>query len=546
LEGGWARAVAAALLVLSLTGCRPGGQALLPQGAQSPVVGGQVTEAIVGDTIGPLNPLFEQDQNAQDVDALIYQGLTEVGPDQQPVGLLASGWSESSDDLSYTFTLRHGVRWADGAPFTAADVVFTFGVLQSPQYRDPNAQYWKEVQVQETGPDQVRFTLKAPSASFPLIVGETGILPRHIFAGVAIDRMAAVPASGSDAIGTGPFRVQSISSDGRTVTLIRNPYARPRPNLARFVFREYPSLDAAVRAVTTGVADTLGGEALPSVDALTRHGLRVLELSTFDVVAVYLNLGPEQAGLFGSATVRQALVEGVDRQRIVADVMQGRADPAPGPIPPSSWAYSARAAGQYGYDPQGAARLLRQAGWVRGAGGVLVRNGRPFSVTLATPAGYPYLETARAVAQQLGRLGVQVRVEPMPATELLSRDLLGGEYQMAIVSIDNGPDPDPYSLWHSGLPSGSLNFSSGEIPHQALIDRDLDEGRLDMDRTSRQAAYADFQNLIAYAAPAIFLFEPHYTYLVANRVRGVRTNSVITPAERFEYVASWYVVTQAG
>src|SRR5262249_30228991 len=150
-------AALAALLVLSA--CQSSLPAL-PLPRTGPMSGGQVIEAVAG-TPGPLNPLFEQGDNEREIDSLIYQGLTTINQQQQVIGQLAKSWSVSADGLAYTFTLRNDVRWADGAPFNADDVVFTFATLQSPNYTDETRQLWKAVVVEKLGAQQVRFTLKA-------------------------------------------------------------------------------------------------------------------------------------------------------------------------------------------------------------------------------------------------------------------------------------------------------------------------------------------------------------------------------------------------
>src|SRR2546421_1607676 len=240
------------LFAVLLAGCS--GQVPRLPISSGPVTGGQVVEAVAG-TAGPLNPLFEQEANEKDIDSLIYQGLTTVDAKQRVVGLLAKDWKVSEDGLTYTFDLRSDVRWADGKPFTADDVMFTFNVLQSPTYLQPTAQYWKEIAVERSGGLQVKFTLKAPTASFPLAMRQ-GIIPKHVFDHVGIADMAADPHSASRAMGTGPFGVGSISRDRHEVTLDRNPYAKPRPNLDHVVFRTYPSLADSVDAVSRGEADS--------------------------------------------------------------------------------------------------------------------------------------------------------------------------------------------------------------------------------------------------------------------------------------------------
>jgi peptide/nickel transport system substrate-binding protein len=504
-------------------------------------------EAVAG-TAGPLNPLFEQGVNEKEIDSLVYQGLTTINQRQQVAGLLAKGWALSQDGLTYTFDLRAGVRWADGQPFNADDVMFTFQVLQSDQYTQPTQQYWKDVKVERGGDLQVKFTLKAPSAAFPLALRQA-ILPRHVFQNVAIADMTRSPRSGAKAIGTGPFKVGSISGDRHVVTLDRNSYANPRPNLDHFVFRSYPSLGDAVDAVSRGEADTVGDLLPQGISALAKHPeLNLMQIRTFNFAAVLFNLTPDLSVYFNPPAVRQALNQAVDRARIVRDVLEGHADAASGPIPPSDWAYAKPAAEKYKYDPAAAAKTLQAAGWTMNLQtGVLNKGGRDFQVHLVTADAYPYRPVAESVRDQLRLIGVQVIIDPVPASVLVSKYLVGKQYQLALADFENGPDPDQSSLWHSGATTDSLNFTSADrLPKQALIDKDLEDGVAKPDQASRRPAYADFQDLMADAAPAIFLFEPHYTYVVSRRVRGVHTNPVIEPIDRFQYVTDWYATTQAG
>jgi peptide/nickel transport system substrate-binding protein len=528
--------------VATLAAC----QAPFPTAKLVPAQGGSVVEALYGGFPGPLNPLFEAEDNARDIDSLVYQGLTSVQGDQSVSPLLARSWSISDDRLGYTFELRRDVRWADGQPFNADDVMFTFGVLRSPDYDQQTMQFWREIQIERLGDYQVRFTLKAPSASFPLALRE-GIVARHLFAGVPVKSMAADVHSSGKALGTGPFKVGALSRDRRTVTLDRNPYfPRPGAFLDHVSFRTYPTLGDAVDAVSRGEADTVGALQPPQLGPLaSRQDLSVRQLKTFSFSAVLFNMTPELSVYFNPPAVRQALAQAVDRRKIISSALEGRADPAPGPIPPTDWAYASEVAARLPYDPKGSARTLDEAGWkLNPQSGLRNRQGRDFSVSLVTADAYPYRQVAQSLSTQLRQVGVEVKVEPVPASVLVGKYVLGRSYQMALVAFDNGPDPDQYSLWHSGAPKDALNFASPLVPRQALIDKDLEDGRAGSDRKVRKAAYTDFQDLMQEAAPAIFLFEPHYAYVVSNRVKGVRTNAVVEPVDRFQYVSGWYVETK--
>ena len=498
-------------------------------------------EALVGQPT-VLNPLFETNDSTRDVNSLIYQGLTSVDSQQNVVGVLASDWSVSPDHLTYTFNIRDGVKWADGQPFGPDDVLFTFHILQDLDYQQPGADVWRQVGVGAGGPGQVVFTLRAPEASFPLTL-RVGIIPKHIYAGMAPAQIASSPYSGVRAFGTGPFKVGSINQ--LAITLDRNPNAVPQPYLDHLVLRTYPATDPqlAIRAVLSGAADLVGGIQPQEVDTLLgRTGLTVLEARMFTNSFVSLNPDGDGKSFFSDPKVRLALVQAVDRQKIVSEVLAGRADADPNPIPTAGWAYSAAAAALHPYDAIAAAKNLESAGWVVDAATkVRAKKGTPFKVTMVAADSYPNQQIAEAIARQLLAIGIQVDVKPFPASKLLQDYLLTHKYQMALLSIDVGPDPDQYWLWHSGMDPGALNFAYAR--GWGIIDKDLEDGRAVVDPPSRLAVYIDFQMVMADVAPAIFLYSGHYVYAVSQRVHGVHVNKAVEPSDRFQYVTDWYVNT---
>jgi peptide/nickel transport system substrate-binding protein len=525
-----------AAVVVALVGCQP--VATVPK----PAPGGTAVEALVGPA-GVLNPLFESVDSTRDVDSVIYQGLTTVDGQQNVVGQLASDWAVSQDHLTYTFNIRNGVKWADGQPFTADDVLFTYHVLQDVEYTQPGADFWRLVGVGPGGPGQVVFTLRAPSASFPLAL-RTGIIAKHIFGGMAPAQIAASPYSGVQAIGTGPFKVGALSP--LAITLDRNPYANPQPYLDHLVLRTYPANDpqSAIRAVGQGVADLVGGLEPQEVDALQAiaSNVSVVDSRMFTNSFVSFNPAGDGKQFFSDVNVRLALTQAVDRQRIVTDVMAGKADPDSSPIPVGDWAFSAAAAALHPYDPVAAAQALDKAGWVSTPGSTLrMKNGVAFKVQMVAPNTYPSQQVADALARQLGAIGVEIDVKAVPPSQLVQNYLIGSKYEMALVSFDVGSDPDEYSLWHSGADPNSLNFAYSR--GWGLIDSDLEMGRGTVDPQARLAAYIDFQMLMVDAAPAIFLYSARYEYAVSQRVHGVRMNKVVEPADRFQYVTDWYVNT---
>src|SRR4030088_1475723 len=228
-------AAIAAIAAVAIMGCQPVAT------APKPARGGTAVEALVG-AAGVLNPLFEVDATTRDINSVIYQGLTTIDSQQNVIGLLASTWTISPNHLSYTFEVRKGIKWADGQPFSADDVLFAFQVLQDLEYQQPGAESWRQVGVASAGPGKVIFTLRSPSASFPLAL-RIGIIAKHLFQGMSPPQIAASQFSGVQATGTGPFKVSSISR--LAITLTRNTFADPQPYLDHLIFRTYSSNPAS-------------------------------------------------------------------------------------------------------------------------------------------------------------------------------------------------------------------------------------------------------------------------------------------------------------
>src|SRR5258706_5172345 len=273
--------------------------------------------------------------------------------------------------------------------------------------------------------------------------------------------------------------------------------------------------------------------------------MTIIDAQTYTNECVTMTADHDGKRFFSDVKVRRAMVQAIDRSAVISQVLSGRGEADPTPIPAGDWAFTASAAQKYPYDPPAAAAALDAAGWTLSPGSNVRTHkvGLPVSVTLVTTNTYPSQQVANAIAQQLHGVGIQVNVKPVSPSDLVGNYLLPHQYAMALVVFDVGPDPDLYSLWHSGADPGTLNFAYAK--GWGLIDKELEDGRAQVEQPARLAAYADFQALIADQAPAIFLYSAHYDYAVSQRVRGVHVNQVIEPGDRFQYVTDWYVNTGA-
>ncbi|MFN2134132.1 MAG: ABC transporter substrate-binding protein [Anaerolineae bacterium] len=505
-----------------------------------------------------INPLFSHLNDVdRDLCALVFEGLTQIDERNDVVPLLAEDWLVSDDGLTYTFHLRDSVRWQDGEPFTAKDVVFTIGLLQSEELtpRSPYAGLWQSVEVSAIDPHTVQFQLPEPYAPF-LQYTTIGLLPEHLLRDVSPADLASDPFNQAP-VGTGLFRVEAAISTPEHLVLTANQYHRlwAQTMLDEIEFRFYPSFERALEAYAAGQVMGVSNILAEDLDrARELPHLQLLSAHLSGLSMVLLNLNNPEAIFFQDERVRQALLYGLDRRGLVDTVLDGRGLVLSSPIMPQSWAYD-NSLEPYPYDPARAVELLEEAGWTLPDPAELAlvesssdevqprtKRGESFEFTLLASDVPDRVALAYAIARQWGELGVRVEVEAVSLSELMEDHLRPRDYDAALVQWQVRTDPDPYPLWHSTQAESGQNYGG-------WVDRDADEAievaRLLTDHGRRAELYAQFQEVFAERVPAILLYQPVYTFGVDARVRNVQIAPMLDPSGRFRTVAQWAVREEA-
>jgi peptide/nickel transport system substrate-binding protein len=503
-----------------------------------PAAGGTLVEAMVG---GPryINPLLAAFNRVDaDISALVFSGLTRLDGCGNVLPDLAESWEISADGLSYTFHLRPDAAWQDGVPLLSRDVLFTIGLIQSPDFPGPEPlrRFWRDVRAELLDDHTIRFVLPAPYAPF-LAHTTLGILPEHLLKGVSAAGLTELEFNRLP-IGSGPYKV--IESDVAHVVLSRNElYYGEKPLLEEVEFRFFRDYGEALRALELGQVMSLAqvpAELLPRAAGL--EGVNLYSAPLSRLVLVLLNLQNQNAPFLSEQPVRQALLYGLDREALVLRVLEGRGLVAHAPYASCSWALNPKGA-TYAYDLPRAKDLLEAAGWVDQDGdGTRERDGTRLQLNLFVIDDRSLEAVAREIARQWLALGVQTTVVPLPFTELVGQALEQHRFDAALIEVALGGDPDPYVLWHSSQVDEGQNYGS-------FVDREADallqQARQQWSQAERQAMYYRFQEIFAAQLPALPLYYPVYTYAVSKGVRGVELGPLIEPGDRFRYLAKWYV-----
>ena len=472
-------------------------------------------DAYVDSSIGDaslLNPVLLSDSASNDIAGLVFNGLIKYDKDIQLVGDLAESWEVSRGGLLIVFHLRKGVRWHDGQPFTAEDVLFTYQKLKDPKVHTPYASDFDDVQsVIAPDPYTVRVTYRKAFAP-GLASWGMGIVPKHIFEKGDFN---AHPANRSP-VGTGPYRFKEWKTD-QYILLEANPdYFEGKPYLQRYVYRIIPDQAVQFLEMRNQTIDSisLSPDQYKAYDSIFDHHQR-FRYPSFKYVYFGFNLKNE---LFKDLRVRQALALAIDRQSMVQGIVLGLGQPITGPFPITSWAYNAEVK-PVPYDPDRARALLAECGWKPVPSGQLMKDGKPFAFTLMTNQGNKVRELcAEVIQQQLKKVGIDVTVRIMEWSTLIHEYIDKKNFEALVMVWQLGRDPDNYAMWHSSQQKeGQYNFCGYVNPR---VDRWLVEARETFDDAKRKALYHQIHAQIAADLPYIFLYCPDELVAIHKRIRG--------------------------
>lgn len=533
-----------------------------------PAQGGTFVEGMVGQPRA-INPLLCQYNDIdRDLCSLVFNGLMRLDTQGLPQPDLAARPAElSSDGLIYTVTLRSDVRWHDGQPFTAEDVLFTIDLLKDPNFPglEDLAELWRTVEISRVGTFQLAFHLQEPFAPFADYM-TLGILPAHALRDIPA---ADLPSADFNLhpIGTGPFKVEDVGlSRGQVdhILMAASPYYFGRqPYLSKIEFRFFADDSAVFNAYRAGQVQGIARVPYAELSRLRQYPrLSVFSAPVAGYSVVFMNMASPDVPFFQEKEVRQALSYALDRQQLVDRTLGGNGIVVSSPILPDTWAYDSELPAVR-LDLDKARALLDAAGWklgqdnadqtptgpgeiVGGAGvlmaippGVRSKEGRALSFTLLTSNDAVHSAMAQAIAEQWMSIGVTVTVRSVPL--LVTNYLAPRSFEAVLIDLSLAGDPDPYPFWHETQAASGQNYGGYKNRDMSEI---LEQARRTNDRNARRQLYKRFQQMFVDEAPAILLHQPIYTFAVDERVGGVQIGPLEYTSDRFRTVADWYIVTR--
>jgi peptide/nickel transport system substrate-binding protein len=504
-----------------------------------------------------LNPVTAADAPSREVIRRTIGDLIHINRETHEVEpALARSWSVSPDGRRLTLSLRRGIRFSDGHPFDADDVLFSFRVyldekIASPQ-RDLLLVGGQPIAVRKVDQYTVEFGLAAPYSVAERIFDSVAMLPRHLLERAYTEGRLAeawtLAAPSSEVAGLGPFRFREHVG-GQRVVLERNPYywkansAGVRlPYLDRLVFLPVASEDAQVLRFQAGEADVLNRIGAESFGALAREqaarGYAVQDLGpSLEYTFLFFNMNDvaaDQTALarkqrwFRDTTFRQAVSAAIDREAIVRGVYRGRATPLAAHVTPGNKRWVNTALPPPVHSAARARDLLAKAGFHAGTDKVLRDSaGEPVEFSILVSASNPILkEAATMIQDDLRQIGIRVHVAPLEFRAMVDRVLNTRNYEAAILGLGGG-DADPnaeLNVWLSSGPQHLWRVGADKpaTPWEAEIDRLMRAQVGMLDRNARKRAYDRVQAIVAEQVPFVCLVSPNVLVGTREGLANVR------------------------
>jgi peptide/nickel transport system substrate-binding protein len=498
-----------------------------------------------------LNPVTALDAPSREVIRRMMADLVSINrATQQTEPSVAKSWTSSKDGREFVLQLRRGLRFSDGHPMDADDVLFTFQVyldekVHSPQ-RDLLLVGGQPVTVDKLDSYRVRFRLAQPYAAAERIFDSLAILPRHLLESAWREGKLAeawsLNTTPSAVAGLGPFRLKEYQP-GERIVLERNPYywktdrqGNRLPYLDRLEFRFVPAEDAQVLRYMSGEADVLNRVGSRNFEMLRQdartRGDQLQDLGPgLEYNFLFFNLGPVDARRypeiaarqtwFGNVGFRQAISAALDREAIARLVYGGRAAPLWGHVTPGNRLWVNTTLAKLPQSLDRARQILRGAGfrWNREEA-LLDPSGRRVEFSIVASSSSPErLKMATLIQDDLKNLGIKIQVVSLEFRALLDRVLNSREYEACILGLVSGDvDPNPeMNVWLSS--GGSHLWNPGQkepmTPWEAEIDGLMRRQMTTLDHSDRKGLYDRVQQIAAENVPLLCLASPNI--LVAAR-----------------------------
>ena len=477
-----------------------------------------------------ISPLFSSNGFEQQVNRLVLGSVYKLSANLEPVPDLADSWEVNEDSTAFTFHLREGLKWSDGEPLTADDVVFTIersadartgsllkgrmaNIVGAAEFADQTAE--TIAGLEKIDDLTLRINLLKPDAAFLTAWGMFSgfcVLPKHVLVEVAPEAMKENAFSMAPTVGAGAFTFVRYETD-QYAELVANPnYWGEKPAVDR-IFMTIATPDVAVAQLERGELDLM---AMP-VDEADRlkdaTNISIVSVRSPSISQIAIN---NEREYFKDNRVRQAMMYAIDRQGIVDSIMFGQAEVVNTTVIGPDWVGTPEV-NAYPYDPEKAKALLAEAGWDPNQ-----------EIDMIYVAGAKEQDAyGPVIQQQLTEAGIKTNLVLVEGAELRRRYIDETDYDLFL--FGGGQYRAEPSLTANYYHSRNLTPAGGNGTHYVNpeLDELLDAGVAVTDKEQRKAIYDQIAKLVNEDVPTVFLWSPNSIYGLSKRLQGFEPPSYV-------------------
>lgn len=515
----------------------------------TPTHGGSITEGILG-TPRFVNPALAPTRADQDITALVYSGLMKIDPEGKLVNNAAENIKVSEDGLTYNIIVRQDIKFHDGTPLTARDVVYTIQLIQDPDLKSPLRGNWTDVVVEEVGEYELNIILEEAYA--PFIENFTvGIMPAHIWSSVPIDQLPFSQIN-TEPIGSGPFAVSNVGRDASglidhyTLTAFRDNSENPKIDTIKLNF--YQNEDQLVTAFLEEQIDTTSYLPQDKIKEIVTSNYQLIEEPLPRTFGIFFN--QNRSAVLRDSAVREALTAAINRDTLIENSLHGYGVPITGPTALSPLKLESEDGTNdtsTTTSTQQAIEILEDGGWSKNNLNLweklINKELVTLSITLRTSNAPLFDSLSRSIVEQWAAVGVEVITEQFEQTGLIQSVIRPRDFEALLYGLDISRSYDLYPFWHSSQQDDpGLNIAQYA---NVSVDELLETARTEQSESARLEGLQEAGVIITKEHPAIFLFQPTFTYVVDTDVAVAEMKNIGRPADRFSNIAEWHTETDS-
>lgn len=506
-----------------------------------PVSGGIFTEGILG-SYTDTNPIYASSMVDSSVAKLIFSSLLKTDGQNRLVGDLAESWHSDEAAKSYTVKLRPGLKWHDGSPLTAEDVVFTYNIIKNPDTKSPLGNSFRGINIVAIDAQTIIFSLPSSLSSFAYSL-TNGIIPKKYLKDVPISQLRSIRFNTVSPVGSGPFKMDRVEVDGNTpetreervgLKAYEN-YHFGRPQIDQIIIRAIHNQTNLIEKFKDGQLDAvIGLDSLPD-NAISIDDYRTKVLALSGQVVVFFKTTNE---ILKSQPVRQALAQSIDKTKILA-AFSSPPISLEQPFFPGQLGYDKKY-DQLGLNVAEANKLLDSDGWKK-EGVYRVKNKQILALRFLGQNSVDNVLVSQKLQEMWLKLGVKLEVR-LEEPEDFQNLVAAHDYDILLNAISIGPDPDVFAYWHSSQsdPRSAYRLNFSEY-RSGAADKSLEAGRTRSDQSLRTIKYAPFSEAWQKDVPAYILYQPRLVYFLRKPIFGFDNQIANSVADRYSSVHTWKV-----